>query len=132
DVATLELLERLGCSLEYPLDQTCCGQPLSNSGCQDDSAATEAHRAVQDPGRPGPCTTPTGGSTWPPAPTASSWRGHRPPATSRGDHPRRPGRAEPDRPAPRVPGCPALPSSSLTASLVLLRKGGASEGGQPG
>jgi len=26
-VATLELLERLGCTVEYPVDQTCCGQP---------------------------------------------------------------------------------------------------------
>lgn len=25
-VATLGLLERLGCSVEYPLDQTCCGR----------------------------------------------------------------------------------------------------------
>jgi hypothetical protein len=41
-VATLELLERLGCSVEYPLEQTCCGQPMADSGCQDDSAATEA------------------------------------------------------------------------------------------
>ena len=44
-VATLELLERLGCSVEYPLEQTCCGQPMANSGCQDDAAATEAHFA---------------------------------------------------------------------------------------
>jgi L-lactate dehydrogenase complex protein LldE len=42
-IATLELLERLGCSVEYPLEQTCCGQPMANSGCQDDAAATEAH-----------------------------------------------------------------------------------------
>jgi L-lactate dehydrogenase complex protein LldE len=42
-VATLQLLERLGCSVEYPLDQTCCGQPMANSGCQDDAAGTEAH-----------------------------------------------------------------------------------------
>lgn len=42
-IATLELLERLGCEVEYPLDQTCCGQPMANSGCQDDAAATEAH-----------------------------------------------------------------------------------------
>jgi len=41
-IATLELLEKLGCSIEYPLDQTCCGQPTANSGCQDDSAAVEA------------------------------------------------------------------------------------------
>ena len=41
-IATLELLERLGCSVEYPLEQTCCGQPMANRGCQEDSAATEA------------------------------------------------------------------------------------------
>lgn len=41
-IATLELLERLGCSVEYPLDQTCCGQPMANSGCEADAAASEA------------------------------------------------------------------------------------------
>jgi L-lactate dehydrogenase complex protein LldE len=41
-VATLELLERFGCSVEYPDNQTCCGQPMANSGCQEDAAATEA------------------------------------------------------------------------------------------
>jgi L-lactate dehydrogenase complex protein LldE len=49
-MATLELLERLGCSVEYPLGQTCCGQPMANSGCQEDAAATEALfvRSFQD------------------------------------------------------------------------------------
>ena len=42
-IATLELLERLGCSVEYPLDQTCCGQPMANSGSERDAAACEAH-----------------------------------------------------------------------------------------
>ena len=37
-IATLELLERLGCEVDYPLDQTCCGQPMANSGCHDDAA----------------------------------------------------------------------------------------------
>lgn len=31
-VATLELLEGLGLDVCYPLNQTCCGQPLANSG----------------------------------------------------------------------------------------------------
>lgn len=31
-VATLELLEKYGCSVEFPLNQTCCGQPMANSG----------------------------------------------------------------------------------------------------
>ncbi|MEX3789564.1 (Fe-S)-binding protein [Paraburkholderia sp. JPY432] len=40
-IATLELLERLGCDVDYPLDQTCCGQPMGNSGCENQAAATE-------------------------------------------------------------------------------------------
>src|SRR5271170_4849031 len=41
-VATLELLERFGVDVEYPYDQTCCGQPMTNTGCHAESAATEA------------------------------------------------------------------------------------------
>jgi len=41
-IATLELLERFGCEVDYPLDQTCCGQPMANSGCEQDARATEA------------------------------------------------------------------------------------------
>jgi len=41
-IATLELLERLGIEVHYPYDQTCCGQPMTNSGCHAESAATEA------------------------------------------------------------------------------------------
>jgi len=40
-VATLELLERCGLDVSYPLDQTCCGQPMANSGCQEDAAPAE-------------------------------------------------------------------------------------------
>jgi L-lactate dehydrogenase complex protein LldE len=40
-IATLELLERLGVEVVYPLNQTCCGQPMGNSGCQEDAAPTE-------------------------------------------------------------------------------------------
>ena len=31
-VATLELLEKLGCDVVFPTSQTCCGQPMANSG----------------------------------------------------------------------------------------------------
>ena len=31
-IATLELLEKLGCDVTFPLQQTCCGQPMANSG----------------------------------------------------------------------------------------------------
>ena len=41
-VATLELLERFGCEVAFPLDQTCCGQPMGNTGCERDAAAAEA------------------------------------------------------------------------------------------
>lgn len=40
-IATLELLEKLGLEVEYPLDQTCCGQPMANTGSQKESAAVE-------------------------------------------------------------------------------------------
>ena len=30
--ATVQVLEHLGCTVEYPEDQTCCGQPAFNSG----------------------------------------------------------------------------------------------------
>lgn len=31
-IATLSLLEKLGCEVVYPQGQTCCGQPMANSG----------------------------------------------------------------------------------------------------
>lgn len=31
-IATLELLQKLGCDVSFPLEQTCCGQPMANSG----------------------------------------------------------------------------------------------------
>jgi len=31
-IATLQLLEKLNCEVGFPLNQTCCGQPMANSG----------------------------------------------------------------------------------------------------
>ncbi|MDB5191319.1 MAG: (Fe-S)-binding protein [Segetibacter sp.] len=31
-IATLQLLEKFGCTVEFPLNQTCCGQPMANAG----------------------------------------------------------------------------------------------------
>ena len=31
-IATLRLLEKFGCEVVYPPGQTCCGQPMANSG----------------------------------------------------------------------------------------------------
>lgn len=42
-VATLTLLERLGCRVHYPLGQTCCGQPMANAGREADSLPAMEH-----------------------------------------------------------------------------------------
>ncbi|HKO78579.1 MAG TPA: (Fe-S)-binding protein [Flavobacterium sp.] len=31
-IATYELLQKLGCDVSFPMGQTCCGQPMANSG----------------------------------------------------------------------------------------------------
>ena len=36
-IATLELLEKLGVEVVYPSGQTCCGQPMANTGCEQDA-----------------------------------------------------------------------------------------------
>ena len=36
-MATVELLEKFGCQVEFPEAQTCCGQPMANTGCVDDA-----------------------------------------------------------------------------------------------
>ncbi len=40
-IATLELLERFGIEVDYPQEQTCCGQPMANSGAHADAAGAE-------------------------------------------------------------------------------------------
>jgi len=41
-IATLQLSERLDLEVVYPLDQTCCGQMMANSGSQKDTTGAEA------------------------------------------------------------------------------------------
>lgn len=36
-LATVELLEQCGCVVHFPEAQTCCGQPMANTGCWDDA-----------------------------------------------------------------------------------------------
>lgn len=36
-LATLEVLERAGVEVDYPPAQTCCGQPMANTGCVNDA-----------------------------------------------------------------------------------------------
>ena len=42
-IASLELLERLGVEVEYPSGQTCCGQPMANTGCTAETAPVARH-----------------------------------------------------------------------------------------
>ena len=36
-VASYKLLKHLGLDVDYPLDQTCCGQPMANAGFENES-----------------------------------------------------------------------------------------------
>ena len=40
-IAILELLEKLGVDVGFPLDQTCCGQPMTNEGDMESAKAAE-------------------------------------------------------------------------------------------
>lgn len=39
-IATLQLLRKLGVAVDYPREQTCCGQPIANGGFEQHTAAT--------------------------------------------------------------------------------------------
>ena len=45
-MASLELLEAVGCEVVYPPGQVCCGQPMANTGCHRD-AVPLARRFVE-------------------------------------------------------------------------------------
>lgn len=36
-MAAVEVLERFGCDVSFPPQQTCCGQPMANTGCTADT-----------------------------------------------------------------------------------------------
>src|SRR3954463_10709496 len=42
-MAMAEVLERAGCRLSFPPDQTCCGQPAFNSGYRDEARRVALH-----------------------------------------------------------------------------------------
>ena len=42
-IATLLLLEKLGVDIEAPVNQTCCGQPLANSGMEKETVEICSH-----------------------------------------------------------------------------------------
>lgn len=42
-IASLQLLEKLGVRAAFPAQQTCCGQPMANSGCEQDARPVYHH-----------------------------------------------------------------------------------------
>lgn len=42
-LATVDLLEKTGCEVVYPENQTCCGQPMANTGCIPDAEPLAQH-----------------------------------------------------------------------------------------
>lgn len=45
-IAVVKVLEHLGCVVEFPRDQTCCGQPMYNNGFHSEAAAI-ARRMIE-------------------------------------------------------------------------------------
>ena len=48
--ATVEVLEKHGIEIDFPTEQTCCGQPMANTGCCDDTRplALKFYRIFKD------------------------------------------------------------------------------------
>ena len=42
-VASYKLLKSLGVEVDYPLNQTCCGQPMANAGFEHESVELAKH-----------------------------------------------------------------------------------------
>jgi L-lactate dehydrogenase complex protein LldE len=42
-ISTYKLLQKLGVDVHYPVDQTCCGQPLANSGFESSTKEAASH-----------------------------------------------------------------------------------------
>ena len=58
--ATLAALEAAGCQVDFPQDQTCCGQPAFNVGLNDDARKMAAHTLDVLDGTEGPIVVPSG------------------------------------------------------------------------
>jgi len=42
-IASMQLLAKLGVQADFPARQTCCGQPMANSGCEQDAKPVYQH-----------------------------------------------------------------------------------------
>lgn len=61
--AVVRLLERLGVTVEFPLDQTCCGQPAFNAGFHAEARKMAAHTLSLLDATDGPIVLPSGSCT---------------------------------------------------------------------
>lgn len=59
-LAVVRVLERIGCEVQVPLDQTCCGQPAFNGGFQDDARSVARHTIEVLDQTTGPIVIPSG------------------------------------------------------------------------
>lgn len=62
-VATVDLLERSGATVEFPYDQTCCGQPAFNAGARDEAKRMAEHTLEVLDATQGPIVLPSGSCT---------------------------------------------------------------------
>lgn len=58
--ATLDALEKAGCTVEFPLEQGCCGQPAFNVGLVDDARRMAGQTLDVLDATEGPVVTPSG------------------------------------------------------------------------
>lgn len=61
--ATLDALERVGCTVSFPEDQACCGQPAFNVGLHDDARTMAAQTLDVLDATEGPVVVPSGSCT---------------------------------------------------------------------
>jgi L-lactate dehydrogenase complex protein LldE len=61
--ATIELLHHAGVKVEFPLDQTCCGQPAFNAGFWPEARQMAMHTIQVLEKAPGPVVIPSGSCT---------------------------------------------------------------------
>lgn len=59
-LAAARLLERVGCTVEVPLEQTCCGQPAYNAGFHEEAKAAARHTLRVLDATEGPIVVPSG------------------------------------------------------------------------
>lgn len=59
-MAVVRVLERCGCGVEVPRDQTCCGQPAFNAGFHDEARAAARHTIALLERTTGPIVIPSG------------------------------------------------------------------------